>query len=101
MGELRCEELAVRLGISPRAVFTLLDEDLERGVVERDGRGRWRLTRFAEARYGRALRDLSPPEQPAVYGRAAYPGVARGNRAFAKRSPRVRLARRRRVAADA
>jgi hypothetical protein len=80
MGALRCEELAARMGISARAVFVLLDEELDRGNVERDGRGRFRLTGEAERRYGQALRDLTPADpqlvRPPLAARAARTGRA-------------------------
>ena len=51
-------DLAARIGRSSRYVAELVEDCRERGLVEQDGSGGWRLTREAERRYGEALRGL-------------------------------------------
>lgn len=52
-------DLAARIGAELGCVRRLLEEDVERGVVEFDDAGTYRLTHEAEHRYGPALRLLA------------------------------------------
>jgi hypothetical protein len=57
---LSAPDLSRRLGISARRVGVLLTDDAARGMVESDGRGRWRLTARAEHDFGATLRNMMP-----------------------------------------
>ncbi len=57
---LTAAELAFRLERPEPYVLLMLEFDRRRGLVEQDKSGAWRLTREAERRYGRALRELRP-----------------------------------------
>jgi hypothetical protein len=52
-------ELAARIGRSVAWTQALLEEELRRGLVERDG-NRWKLTDSAERRCGHLLREARP-----------------------------------------
>jgi uncharacterized protein with von Willebrand factor type A (vWA) domain len=53
-------EVAVSTGLPVPLLRALLREDMARGVVERGADGRYRLSRTASERFGRALEQFRP-----------------------------------------
>jgi DNA-binding IclR family transcriptional regulator len=59
---LTSDELATKLRLPLGRVVRLLEELAEEGLAERDEGNFWKLSEFAEAKFGRALRDLRGAE---------------------------------------
>jgi hypothetical protein len=73
VSSLTVKQLSVRLGVPPRRLVELMAQDAERGVVEQDVDGRWRLTAGAERAFGTSLRNLMAPSTLAGVRRSRGP----------------------------